>query len=52
MMRYTLEVYVPKSKFWFIACQTNDMILLGNQILKCKKANHKYRVSKKKKKNV
>ena len=50
-MRYTLEVYVPKSNFWFIACKTNDMIFLGHQILKLKKANHKYRVSKEKKQN-
>ena len=50
-MRYTLEVWLPKNNFWFTACKTKDMIFLGKQILKCKKAKHKYRVSKEKKKH-
>ena len=45
-MRYTLEVWLPKNNFWFTACKTKDMIVLGKQILKCKKAKHKYRVVK------
>ena len=51
IMRYTLEVWLPKNNFWFTACKTKDMIFLGKQILKCKKAKHKYRVSKEKKKH-
>jgi hypothetical protein len=47
-MRYTLEVWLPKNNFWFTACKTKDMIVLGKQILKCKKAKHKYRVVKEK----
>lgn len=45
-MRYTLEVWLPKNKFWALVCKTKDMIVLGNQIIKVKKQGHKYRVVK------
>ncbi len=51
-MRYVLEVYLPKCDGWFITFKGKSLIELGRQITKCQKANHKYRVSKEKKKNV
>ena len=47
-MKYTLEVWLPKNNFWFTTFKGKDLFELGRQIKKCKKANHKYRVSKEK----
>ena len=51
-MRYVLEVYLPRCDGWFTTFKGKSLIELGRQITKCQKANHKYRVSKEKRKNV
>ena len=45
-----IRVYLPKCDGWFTTFKGKSLIELGRQITKCQKANHKYRVSKEKKK--